>query len=125
MTDTYDIDYDTYEITLEELDLLAYSETIAPGVTQNNVLSSAAAYDIINEAANNGERVEIHGHDSASNLMVPFFSNEGHGRGISATYLLDEIWTDRNTSLSDVLREYSPIGELGEIDFYMIIVYEK
>ncbi len=44
---------------------------ISNGVTLYNVRSDYYANEVISEAANNGWRVQISGHDSASYLMVP------------------------------------------------------
>jgi len=124
MTEVETIEALIFEVTPEELDLLPLQVDISNGVTLYNVRSDYYANEVISEAANNGWRVQISGHDSASYLMVPIFSNEGHTPGIDAQYFLDEYWTSRNTSLSDVLRANSPIGELGIIDLYQITVYK-
>ena len=120
MTDS--MDYEAYEITSDELNALPRQRQIAPGLKEYNFSSERAASDFIRNASEK-QRIEIYAHDGVSDLMVQFFSNPGHSTGMSAGHLESEI--HRYGSLSNMLEGNSPIGELGNIDFFQLRVHEK
>jgi hypothetical protein len=124
MTEPGDIDSIVYEISRAELHRLPTTQRIAPNVVAHNTTSEREAHNIIAQAANRDERIVIYGHDSESDLMIPFLTNPGHEHGASASYVQEQI---SGGSLSDYLKDVasSGIGEVGDIDFFQIQVYEK
>lgn len=124
MTEPGDIDSLAYEISRAELQRLPSTIKFAPDVTYHNTTSESEAHRIIAQAANNDARVIIYGHENGYNLMIPFLTNPGHEQGASASYVQEQI---AGSSLSEFLQEIAPanIGEIGDIDFFQIRVYEK
>ena len=121
MTDPYDSEYEVYDITLEELEGLLGWINIAPGVREFNTRNEDAAISAIDDAARFDQRVQIYGHDSGSDFMVPYFANDGHSPGASASYVTELIGD--YGGLEELLHGMSPIGELGNIDFYQLNFY--
>lgn len=113
-------EYENYEISLSELTKLPAQINIAPDATRYNTRSSERAEDIL--ASNEDKLVQIRAHDSASDLNISFLTEEGQGYGVRAGWLLEEMG---GLSLEEYLELNSPIGELGNLDFYQIDVYEE
>ncbi len=118
MTDPYDSEYEVYDITLEDLEGLLGWINIAPGVREFNTNNESAAISAIDDAARFDQRVQVYGHDSGSDFMVPYFANDGHSPGATAEYVSELI--AEHGGLEELLQDMSPIGELGSIDFYQL-----
>jgi hypothetical protein len=82
------------------------TRTIASGVTETGTSSSSEAYRILQgEAAGDNGMVQIYGRDSENGLVQPFFSNEGEGYGLRASFILDAMNEAGTSSLSNILPE--------------------
>lgn len=120
MTDYDDDDIDIYEMTLDELESLEMIEELAPDMTQYNISSEKDAKEILESYRGLGARAQFHVHDQSTGLMLPIAQKSG----IGVDYLLDRMGEDK-ASLSEELRSLAPKGEIGNIDFFQIIVIEK
>ncbi len=118
MTDPYDSEYEVYEMTLEDLEAMLGWHDIAPGVREFNTRNEDTAISAIDDAARFDQRVQVYGHDSGSDFMVPYFANDGHSPGATAEYVSELI--AEHGGLEELLQNMSPIGELGSIDFYQL-----
>ncbi len=55
--------------------------------------------------------------------QIQFLGNPGYSPGMRGDHLYDEV--QRYDSLSDMLQDNSPVGELGELDFFQLRVHDK
>lgn len=122
--------YEYYTAYREDLIMLPRKLKVKEGETEYNFRSESAAMKFIRDNASvrhGSPRVRVFAHSSANNLMIEFFSNPGHTPGITINGLQD--WSsksDRNPrgGLSNALREASPIGDPGRLDFFQFRVVE-
>lgn len=114
------LNYDVVEIDREELRALPKSvELPKEKSTVYNFTTSEQAIRFINKHKNDDWRIEMYVHDSTSNLNVGLFRNVGHAPGVS----IGELAVHAKPGFSRWMRSQSPIGELGQLDFFQVKVY--
>jgi hypothetical protein len=112
-----------YTAYREDLIMLPRKLKVKEGETEYNFRSRSSAEKFIRDTASarhGSPRVRVFAHDSANDLMIEFFSNPGHTPGITVNGLQDKM----HGNLEKALREASPIGELGRLDFFQFRVVE-
>ena len=113
---------DIYSTSLSELASLPYNDRVAAGIEQYNTANAAVAEQLVRDAAEAGDRVQITVFDPTTELMVPVFDNPGHGVGITASYLVELMDGDR-ASLAEQITAFEP--DVKEVGFYQINIIER
>ena len=111
-----------YTTSPGELAQLPYNERVSSNIEQYNTANAAVAEQLVRDAAEEGNRVQITVFDPTTDLMVPVFDNPGHGVGITASYLVELMDGDR-ASLAEQITAFEP--DVKEVGFYQINIIER